>query len=300
MFRADCAECDGYEAFFLYDLHHQFTLRLTSPNGQSAEMSAVMSPDQQHLALTAASNNVRILRLMQFDERWQHGDEFAMLMSTREHQWYSPAWSRHLEGDVMSLAFTTNWEPGPEASVALDFDIWVFDVPARRWQEDDMLQSGPGIVPPIGEEILATGRRLTDDDYYDYEIAWSPDGSQMAFVSDRDLNFEIYVLDTSGVNRNIRRITNHLAPDLHPSWSPDGQWLVFASERDSNSELYVVSVNGGEPRRLTDNEARNVEPVWSPDGAYIAYIAEGFITLIRPDGSGFQPLFPGRDVTWMP
>jgi Tol biopolymer transport system component len=302
MFRAYRNDDDGYGDFYLYDLHHQFTIRLTSPDVPNVERFAVMSPDRLQIALTSASGDFGALGLMQFEEYWQLGSSFVTLVwDNQEINWGNAAWSPHIGRDVMYLAFTTNIDPTLESDAALDFDIWVFSVPMRQWQPSDLLLTGEGdLVPPVGDEILQTGRRLTDDDYYDYDIAWSPDGSQMAFVSNRDLNFEIYLLDTTGVNQNIRRITNHLSPDRHPTWSRDGQWLAFASERDGNSEIYVVSVNGGEPRRVTDNESRNLEPAWSPDGTHIAYLADGVITLVRPDGSGIQPFFHGSDVTWMP
>ena len=205
-----------------------------------------------------------------------------------------------MDGNAAQLAFATNVDPEVDSSEWHDTDIWIFEVPLRRWQDEDFHPSGNEIIPAFGAAVLQSARRLTRDDSNEYGIAWSPDGSQMAFVSDRDRNYEIYVLDTSGVNQNIRRITNDLAPDLSPTWSPDSQWLAFASERHGSSEIYVVSANGGEPRRLTDNAARNIQPSWSPDGAYIAYLADGIITLIRPDGSDPQPLFPGWDVSWLP
>ena len=58
--------------------------------------------------------------------------------------------------------------------------------------------------------------------------SWSPDG-RIAFASNRDGNFEIYVMNSDG--ENLRRLTNHPDWDMHPSWSPDGR-IAFRSNRD--------------------------------------------------------------------
>ena len=60
--------------------------------------------------------------------------------------------------------------------------------------------------------------RLTSDSADDFSPAWSPDGSRIAFASDRDGNPDVYVINTDG--SGITRLTNNLASDLHPSWSP--------------------------------------------------------------------------------
>jgi len=72
-------------------------------------------------------------------------------------------------------------------------------------------------------------RRLTDHRAYDGQPSWSPDSRQIAFVSERNGRFNIYVMDSSG--NNLRKLTNHPAYDRPPNWSPDGQRIAFQSLR---------------------------------------------------------------------
>ena len=87
--------------------------------------------------------------------------------------------------------------------------------------------------------------RLTNDDAaLDTQPAWSPDGTKIAFSSDRDGNFEIYVMQPDGSNPT--RLTNNLSLDGEPNWSPDGTRMVFVTQRDIPSlwEIYVMDADG--------------------------------------------------------
>lgn len=90
----------------------------------------------------------------------------------------------------------------------------------------------------------------------------SPDGERIAFVSNRDGNYEIYVMDADG--KNLQRVTRDSGTDIDPVWSPDGQWLAFASDRDGDFEIYIVQVDGSGLRQLTENDADDLKPAWSP------------------------------------
>ena len=96
----------------------------------------------------------------------------------------------------------------------------------------------------------------------------SPDGSLMAYASDREGNgnFDIWVQQVSG--GKPLRLTNHPADDWFPSFSPDGSRIAFRSDRDGGG-IYLVDVLGGEPRRIAD---RGFIPKFSPDGRWISFI----------------------------
>ena len=112
-------------------------------------------------------------------------------------------------------------------------------------------------------------RNLTESTTSDTSPAWSPDGSHIAFQSDRDGNQEIYVMAADG--SNPRNITNHESYDASPAWSPDGRYIAFDSDRDGDREIYVMEVDGSNLRRLTNREGMDGLPTWAPDGRYIAF-----------------------------
>ena len=107
---------------------------------------------------------------------------------------------------------------------------------------------------------------------HEREPAWAPDGTKIAFTSNRDGNFEIYVMHADG--SGATRLTNNPAFDFSPAWSPNGTKIAFASERDGNDEIYVMNANGSGVTRLTNNSAFDADPAWSPDGTTIAFVSE--------------------------
>ncbi|MYA62584.1 MAG: hypothetical protein F4X94_08445, partial [Dehalococcoidia bacterium] len=92
-----------------------------------------------------------------------------------------------------------------------------------------------------------------------------PSSGRIAFSSNRDGNYEIYVMNTDG--SGLTRITNDSSvDDSHPSWSPDGQRIAF----ESDGEIYVMDANRSAPARLTDLRSAS-RPSWSPDGRRISF-----------------------------
>ena len=84
-------------------------------------------------------------------------------------------------------------------------------------------------------------RRLTHDPADDWQASWSRDSTRLAFVSARDGEWEIYLMDVSdgGVagDSHLVRLTDNDVSDGFPDWSPDGTRIVFSSMRDGNEEI---------------------------------------------------------------
>jgi TolB protein len=117
--------------------------------------------------------------------------------------------------------------------------------------------------------------------------AFSADGSRIAFVSQRDGNAEIYVMNADGTGAT--RVTNDPQADGRPAFSPDGQALVFHSSRPAGKQqIWTVNVDGTGLTQLT-RDSVNSSPTVSPDGQMVAYVStrnkDGDIWLMGRDGS---------------
>jgi Tol biopolymer transport system component len=148
--------------------------------------------------------------------------------------------------------------------------------------------------------------RLTTAAGPDVDPAWSPDGSKLAFTSQRDGQSEIYVMSAEGSGQT--RLTTNGASDYQPTWSSDGQRIAFVSDRDGNPEIYVMQANGTGVSRITDQAGADAEPAWSPDGSRIAFRSERagkeHIFVMNPDGSNVARLTSdvakNRGPAWSP
>ena len=145
-------------------------------------------------------------------------------------------------------------------------------------------------------------QNLTNSPFFDdRHPSWSPDGKQIAFVSNRtkDLNRDIYVMDANG--GNPQNLTNSpFFDNWFPSWSPDGRRIAFDSNRDKDNphkcQIYVMDADGGNQQKLTENLKIAKFPVWSPDGKRIAFssyrvrFATAEIYVMDTDGGNQQRL----------
>lgn len=95
--------------------------------------------------------------------------------------------------------------------------------------------------------------------------SWTSDGVAMAFQSDRDGNWEIYVF----YNGHTTNLTQNPADDGNPAWSPDGTHIAFESNRSGNWQIYTYQNNG--ITQVTKGTGDNHFPVWSPDNRQIAF-----------------------------
>lgn len=147
--------------------------------------------------------------------------------------------------------------------------------------------------------------RLTYNNANDHYPSWSPDGTKIVFVSDRDGNPEIYVINADGTNQT--RLTNNSAGEFHPRWSPDGTEIAFVSNRDGNNEIYIMNPDGTGQTPLTNNPANDDSPFWSPDGTKIVFTSSRSGTknvyVMNADGTNPKQQTSGRwaDYTgWSP
>ena len=147
-----------------------------------------------------------------------------------------------------------------------------------------------------GSEIkrIISGGMNTDPDF-------SPTGTSIVFVSDRDGDEDLYLYDMT--TKEIRRLTNNAAQDFAPSFAPDGKEVAFVSNIDNpyKWEIYSINVENGRMRRLTDNDYWDGFPRFTANGQAIVFSSKRNgsedIYVMRRDGGAEELLFasPGDD-----
>lgn len=157
--------------------------------------------------------------------------------------------------------------------------------------------------------------QLTDGDFDDSSPAWSPDGSRIAFVSNRtedpdaNYNTDIWLVpsEPSAPPSPPLRITSNPGPDTAPAWSPDGKLIAHVSATDVSAMLYatnhlaVSAAGGGGLRLLTAELDRNVQaPRFSPDGRFLYFLLEDAgeqqLARVTPGGGELDRLIEGPAV----
>ena len=130
---------------------------------------------------------------------------------------------------------------------------------------------GMWAVRPDGDQrdALPTVRPLplSSGDGWEGEPAISPDGERIAYTSNAEGQYEIYVVSARG--GQPLRITDHEAWDRSPAWFPDGDQLAFTSDRQGSVGIWKTHQYGGGATLLLPNAS---DPAVSPDGTRLAYV----------------------------
>ncbi|MEN8762158.1 MAG: DUF4347 domain-containing protein, partial [Thiogranum sp.] len=171
-----------------------------------------------------------------------------------------------------------------------------------------ILVTGPSngtlTINPIG---ITNEFNLSNTGGTDTQPEWSPDGTKVAFVSDRSGDDEIYVVNADG--SGLQQLTFNGFQDFDISWSKDGSKIAFASDRDGNMEIYTMNADGSAPNRVTFRPgSTDQRPEWSPDGTQFVFQSNRDgnwdIFTMNVDGSNPVNLTPGAGdesgPTWSP
>ena len=150
-----------------------------------------------------------------------------------------PAWSP----TETKLAYSSNSGTGS------GFDIKVVRIGDPR--------SARALAPSKGDDIAP---------------AYSPDGRQIVFASDRSGNWELYRIADE---RRLSRLTTTPAEETNAAWSPDSTRIAFTrADRKGGSDIYVLTLATGALLRITAHRADDYDPTWSPTGTAIAFVSD--------------------------
>jgi Tol biopolymer transport system component len=212
--------------------------RRLTPNTES-DLWPVWSPDGQQIAFGSYRNANWDVWVMDADGSGQQN------LTRNRAQDYFPSWSP--DGRKIAFVRTNNsWRHRGHPE-----ELWVMNA------------DGSG-----QHRLVREARNIPQQPWWsDWSIIgaprWSPDGRKLLFVSRRDRNREIYVINADGSGQ--RRMTHSPGADSDPAWSPDGRKIAFISTRDGELAIYVMNPDGSQQRSITRGIHR-IGPAfaWSP------------------------------------
>ena len=121
-------------------------------------------------------------------------------------------------------------------------------------------------IVPIGG---GAPRRITQKSP-SYWHGWSPDGTTLAFVGERNGDFDIYAIPTAGGEES--QLTTAKGLDDGPEYTPDGKYIYFNSERTGHMQIWRMRADGSEQEQVTFGESNDWFPHISPDGQQMVFL----------------------------
>jgi len=253
------------------------------------------SPDGQSIAYRGRIGDKSGLVVARHDgsgARWlaEMSDTNSPLPSTGKTIAWSP--------DGKRIAFVSG-VPGPETVDATGDPIVITRYLYKPDADEGMTRFNDNRRLHIFVVDVASGRvqQLTNGNHYEHSIDWSPDGREIAFVSNREanedqfFNYDLFTLKLA--DNSIRRLTSTENAEYRPRWSPDGRTIVYQATKRGLTDLettmedthvWAIDADGSNRRELgaaIDN--RQGAPEWTPDGAAVLFTVQerGSIHLFR-------------------
>lgn len=187
--------------------------------GSRREGSPSWSPDGKYLAFAATDWVVSGIYVMQPGQ----SGEAVLIESEAPDDYWGPRWSP----DGRQIALVSDFEG--------DIEIYMSDI--------TITSTSIKLAEPLV--------RLTNSPWTDTDPNWSPDGSHIVFVSERDGNSEIWTMRADG--SDAVRLTDNAWAEAMPVWSPDGKQILYTTDRDGSVELFIMNADGSNQVNLTNS-----------------------------------------------
>jgi tol-pal system beta propeller repeat protein TolB len=127
-------------------------------------------------------------------------------------------------------------------------------------------------------------------------------GGHIVFISNRESQSEIYVMNADGTNSH--RLTHGDGEKAWPSFSPDAKSILYQATVNGHAQIFVMDSDGQTPRNLTPSQSSEEFPSWSPDGKHIAFTSDRDghvgIYVMNADGTGVTHLTDHPSNNWFP
>ena len=255
--------------------------RVSNPKAPGFDRFASFSPDGSRLAYANCKGRFSCDVYVQ-DLNEAYVPRSSARRITNQHLWLTGlTWSRDGKSVIYSGSYIAHFLPY----------LWREIVDGRRPPQRLDIAGALAFYPsvsPVGNRLVFS-RNLQDFDIWLYRVGgateplivstlsefnaqFSPDGSRIAFESDRSgESAEIWVAEADG-SKPVQMTSNLGRHQGSPRWSPDGRWIAFDSQgEDGHWEIYVMDESGGRPRRITTGPSDENMPSWSRDGKWIYF-----------------------------
>ena len=235
--------------------------------------SPAWSPDGKLMAYLSNAMGSSQIWLMNLETR-----DTQQLTDLSEGAW-QPVWSP--DGNKIAFLSETKFEDRNPRGL---YDIKIYTHLRYRWwydnnRYDEGWRAHIFIIDLATQEI----KQLTDGDWFDDEICFSPDGKSIAFVSnrteDRENNIDTDIWTVSVESGTVEMVFDNTGPDYSPEWSPAGRYLAWRSTfrynyESDNYDLMIKDLKNNEIENLTESLDRNIYDLqWHPKGKDILFLA---------------------------
>jgi Tol biopolymer transport system component len=238
---------------------------IMSITDEGENASPAWSPDGAWIAFVSTRGGESNVYLVKPD-----GSNLTCLTCDLEGSEVSPAWSP----DSGSIVFAPATGPAPLTVInVVTKEIRSVSSPELKVAAPFFSPDGQFIIFECEQALCintaygAVELMLPSGGGTDAQAAISPDGKRIAFISDRDGNYELYVVNLDGTE--LTRLTTTPYAEMHPAWSPDGQWIAFTSatafqEDYTNFDIFIIQPDGENMKQMTQSPDNEFYPRWSP------------------------------------